>query len=370
MSILGAIKSPLDELPVAKKGVKALLDVCKNGGRRSAGGSAGGRAGRGLSAREEHVICARARSAPLTALPSLPHARAEDNLDAAAQEGAVGAVVPLLNALSGGGAELAMEQPSPRCGGRPRREASQPRMRAPHGCLAFAGGGGTWGLQAGRRMASCMGSTGPCWARPGRAAAAPSSPRLACTSCAPPAAGRRARRVEELERDICFILGLLAIKVDHQQAICKHGALPTLVAMIKRYAAKNDIHLTGIPAQTCRRTADAITNLAHENNDIKNKVRQEGGVPPLVQLLHSIDPKVQRAVAGSLRTLAFKNEDNKQIIVELGSLPLLIQMLRAEDSTIHYEASGARGGRGAGWAARGGKWGWASAGRGARAGWP
>ncbi|GAB4819192.1 hypothetical protein N2152v2_006238 [Parachlorella kessleri] len=209
VSVLTAINAPLEELPLAKKGVKALLDVCKN----------------------------------------------EDNLDAAAQEGAVGAVVPLLNALSGGGGD----------------------------------------------------------------------------------------GVEELERDICFILGLLAIKVDHQTAICKHGALPTLVAMIKRYSGKNDIHLTGIPAQTCRRTADAITNLAHENNDIKNKVRQEGGVPPLVSLLHSIDPKVQRAVAGSLRTLAFKNEDNKQIIVELGSLPLLIQMLRAEDSTIHYEAVGVIG---------------------------
>lgn len=149
--------------------------------------------------------------------------------------------------------------------------------------------------------------------------------------------------MEELERDICFILGLLAIKVEHQQSICKHGALPTLVAMIKRYASKKDIHFTGIPAQTCRRTADAITNLAHENSDIKNKVRQEGGIPPLVDLLHSIDSKVQRAVAGSLRTLAFKNEDNKQIIVELGSLPLLIQMLRAEDSTIHYEAVGVIG---------------------------
>ena len=37
---------------------------------------------------------------------------AEDNLDAAAAEGAVGAVVPLLNALSEGGGELAMEQPT------------------------------------------------------------------------------------------------------------------------------------------------------------------------------------------------------------------------------------------------------------------
>lgn len=160
--------------------------------------------------------------------------------------------------------------------------------------------------------------------------------------------------VEELERDICFILGLLAIKVEHQAAICEAGALPTLVSMIRRYAAKNDVHLTGVPAQTCRRTSDAITNLAHENNSIKNKVRvglglaawrsgvgrlarqrggrimqaprsdhgswhmplaplpvhalicvalpllqvrQEGGIPPLVTLLHSVDPKVRLAAA-------------------------------------------------------------------------
>lgn len=149
--------------------------------------------------------------------------------------------------------------------------------------------------------------------------------------------------VEELERDICFILGLLAIKVDHQAAICEAGALPTLVSMIRRYAGRNDVNLTGVPAQTCRRTSDAITNLAHENNGIKNKVRQEGGVPPLVTLLHSVDPKVQRAVAGSLRTLAFKNDENKNIIVDLGSLPLLTQMLRADDTTIHYEAVGVIG---------------------------
>lgn len=149
--------------------------------------------------------------------------------------------------------------------------------------------------------------------------------------------------VEELERDICFILGLMAIKPDHQQTICEAGALPTLVSMIRRYAIMGDVHMTGTPAHTCRRVADAITNLAHENNSIKNKVRQEGGIPPIVNLLHVIDSKVQRAVAGSLRTLAFKNEENKTIIVELGALPLLIQMLRAEDPTIHYEAVGVIG---------------------------
>lgn len=152
--------------------------------------------------------------------------------------------------------------------------------------------------------------------------------------------------VEELERDICFVLGLMAIKPEHQMAICNANALPTLVAMIKRYANEGELkvrHLSGASAQACRRAADAITNLAHENNSIKNCVRLEGGVPPLVTLLHSVDPKVQRAVAGTLRTLAFKNEENKNLIVARGALPLLIHMLRADDSSIHYEAVGVIG---------------------------
>ena len=149
--------------------------------------------------------------------------------------------------------------------------------------------------------------------------------------------------MEELERDITFILGLMAIKVEHQQKICDAEALPTLVGIITRYSKFDRKDLTGVGAQTCRRAADAVTNLAHENNSVKNMVRLENGIPPLVYLLESLEPKVQRAVAGTLRTLAFKNEENKDVIVELNALPLLIQMLRADDTSIHYEAVGVIG---------------------------
>jgi len=37
----------------------------------------------------------------------------------------------------------------------------------------------------------------------------------------------------------------------------------------------------------------------------------EGGIPPLVELLESLDLNVQGAAAGALRTLAFKNDENK-----------------------------------------------------------
>ena len=149
--------------------------------------------------------------------------------------------------------------------------------------------------------------------------------------------------VEELERDICFILGLMAIKSEYQQAICDANALPSLVAIIKRYGNRQDPSLSGASAQTCRRSADAITNLAHENNNIKSRVRLEGGIPPLVWLLRTLDSKVQRAIAGTLRTLAFKNDENKDLIVNEGALPLLIPMLQSRDTSIHYEAVGVVG---------------------------
>ena len=95
---------------------------------------------------------------------------------------------------------------------------------------------------------------------------------------------------EEVEKEACFILGLLAIKQEHQHAIADAGALPGLVSLLKRYVPFHGPPNTG--ASVVRRAADAITNLAHENVVIKSKVRAEEGIPPLVALLDAYDPKV------------------------------------------------------------------------------
>ncbi|XP_027115643.1 ARM REPEAT PROTEIN INTERACTING WITH ABF2 [Coffea eugenioides] len=144
----------------------------------------------------------------------------------------------------------------------------------------------------------------------------------------------------EVEKGSAFTLGLLAIKPEHQQLIVDAGALPHLVDLLKRHrSGQNSRAVNGV----IRRAADAITNLAHENSSIKTRVRIEGGIPPLVELLEFIDTKVQRAAAGALRTLAFKNDENKNQIVECNALPTLILMLRSEDAAIHYEAVGVIG---------------------------
>ncbi|RVX20942.1 ARM repeat protein interacting with ABF2 [Vitis vinifera] len=150
----------------------------------------------------------------------------------------------------------------------------------------------------------------------------------------------------EVEKGCALALGLLAVKVINfahtraSQLIVDAGALPHLVELLKRHRSG---YKTRAVNSVVRRAADAITNLAHENSNIKTRVRIEGGIPPLVELLKFIDTKVQKAAAGALRTLAFKNDENKNQIVECNALPMLILMLRSEDTGVHYEAIGVIG---------------------------
>ena len=116
----------------------------------------------------------------------------------------------------------------------------------------------------------------------------------------------------DVEKEACFILGLLAIKNEHQQSIANAGAIAKLVALLSRHSvdlrpgyqnSKTEEAVArrgGGSSQTrgdepqggdsfgsssvARRAADAITNLAHENVAIKAHVRMDGGIPPLVAL--------------------------------------------------------------------------------------
>ncbi|OMP05069.1 BTB/POZ-like protein [Corchorus olitorius] len=144
----------------------------------------------------------------------------------------------------------------------------------------------------------------------------------------------------EVEKGSAFTLGLLAVKPEHQQVIVDAGALPYLVNLLKR---PKDGCTSRAVNGVIRKAADAITSLAHENAAIKSRVRIEGGIPPIVELLEYDDIKVQTAAAGALRTLAFKNDENKLQIVECNALPTLILMLCSENVSLHNEAIGVIG---------------------------
>ena len=165
--------------------------------------------------------------------------------------------------------------------------------------------------------------------------------------------------ISDIEKEACYVIGLLAGKTVNQNKLVKQedavepnqssdvnvnvekiDVVSELVPLLERYHPSQG---SGPTASVARRAADAITNLAHENNRIKNIVRERGGIPPLVKLLDAKDAKLKRSAASALRTLAFKNGENKNQIVECGALPSLIFMVRSSETLIHKEAVGVIG---------------------------
>ncbi|KAL0680928.1 hypothetical protein Bca4012_047775 [Brassica carinata] len=145
----------------------------------------------------------------------------------------------------------------------------------------------------------------------------------------------------KLEKDCAVSLGLIAAnQPGYQQLIVDAGVIAPTVKLLKR----RGVCIGCMEANAVlRRAADIVTNIAHDNPRIKNNIRVEGGIPPLVELLDFPDVKVQRAAAGALRTVSFRNDENKNQIVELNALPTLVLMLQSEDPSVHGEAIGAIG---------------------------
>lgn len=77
---------------------------------------------------------------------------------------------------------------------------------------------------------------------------------------------------EDIEKEACFILGLLAVKPEYQSRIAQLGALEGLVRLLREHRLSSTTKSQPGSGGAARRAADAITNLAHENVDIKNKV--------------------------------------------------------------------------------------------------
>ncbi len=84
---------------------------------------------------------------------------------------------------------------------------------------------------------------------------------------------------EELEKEACFILGLLAVKPEYQAKIAQCDALPGLVRLLKEHRMHSVTKSQPGSGGAARRAADAITNLAHENADIKNTVSAQTPSP-------------------------------------------------------------------------------------------
>lgn len=76
---------------------------------------------------------------------------------------------------------------------------------------------------------------------------------------------------EDIKKEACFVLGLLAVKPDYQVLITRAAAIPGLVQLLRAHRPTTITRSQPGSGGVARRAADAITNLAHENMDIKNR---------------------------------------------------------------------------------------------------
>jgi hypothetical protein len=82
---------------------------------------------------------------------------------------------------------------------------------------------------------------------------------------------------DDIKKEACFILGLLAVKPEYQAQISDAGALPGLVALLRAHKPTAVTRVVPGSGGVARRAADAITNLAHENVEIKVGAGRGGG---------------------------------------------------------------------------------------------
>ncbi|XP_055345868.1 catenin delta-2-like isoform X2 [Paramacrobiotus metropolitanus] len=79
--------------------------------------------------------------------------------------------------------------------------------------------------------------------------------------------------------------------------------------------------------------ANAAAHLAHlafNNDQVKHLTRQLHGIPPLLEMLGSNIPELQRNACSALRNLAFgrENDENKRAVRSSGGLATLIKLLK------------------------------------------
>ncbi|KAK3101811.1 hypothetical protein FSP39_006535 [Pinctada imbricata] len=88
-----------------------------------------------------------------------------------------------------------------------------------------------------------------------------------------------------------------------------------------------------------------LQHLCFNDDDMKAKARGMGAIPPLIDLINSDNPEVQRNACGVLKNLSFGKGDtglrNKKQIVDAGGITALIRLLRrAQDEEVKELATG------------------------------
>ncbi|GFS82697.1 catenin delta-2 [Nephila pilipes] len=91
------------------------------------------------------------------------------------------------------------------------------------------------------------------------------------------------------------------------------------------------IEFLGHPNNVVRANAAAyLTHLIYSDDNMKQKARSLGGIPPIIELLNQDIPEIQRNACAALRNLSYgrQNDENKRAIRNADGIPALVKLLR------------------------------------------
>ncbi|KAF8785904.1 splicing regulator ARVCF-like isoform X1 [Argiope bruennichi] len=104
------------------------------------------------------------------------------------------------------------------------------------------------------------------------------------------------------------------------------------------------IEFLGHPNNVVRANAAAyLTHLIYSDDNMKQKTRSLGGIPPIIDLLSQDVPEIQRNACAALRNLSYgrQNDENKRAIRNADGIPALVKLLKkTQDSEIKELVTG------------------------------
>ena len=151
--------------------------------------------------------------------------------------------------------------------------------------------------------------------------------------------------IKEAKRNAALALAQMAYHAEAGCEIAEEGGISPLVEWL--------IDPNEGPAEVA---ANALANIAFENADTQSQIAEEGAVPPLVAMISAwaeameaaagtlassltVALRLANAAAGTLATLAKDNFVNQIIIAEEGGIPPLLELLNDKTAMSHENAT-------------------------------
>eukprot|EP00927_Polykrikos_kofoidii_P066552 TRINITY_DN62133_c0_g1_i1.p1 TRINITY_DN62133_c0_g1~~TRINITY_DN62133_c0_g1_i1.p1 ORF type:complete len:515 (+),score=130.36 TRINITY_DN62133_c0_g1_i1:163-1707(+) len=144
-------------------------------------------------------------------------------------------------------------------------------------------------------------------------------------SAAPSAAGRAAAAFEAMEAEATQILD----RLERRDATALEGAVRILVGGTPERQESVACAIAGMTPSSVDR--DGTSKMA---------VNRAGAIPPLITLLRSPNPGVQKQAARALHNITGKSKENKAAVASAGAIPYLAELLKSGPVAARDQAIG------------------------------